>query len=306
MLQDAQRVLPGNRSGPQRPLTSAARRAKFRIIVMAIEVRMAKLSPTMETGTINRWVKKEGDKVAAGDALAEVETDKASMPLETFDDGVLLKIVAKEGATAKIDELLAVIGKPGEDIAPILARSGASQQSAPAAAEAPKAKSTAVMPAVSAKQAAPAPEPALAAAPAPRAPVSHENFPSSNGGRVKASPLAKKLARERGVDLTQLAASGPGGRIVVRDVPESSAAAARPAPIATPTGAGEDIPVSNLRQTIAKRLLLSKQTIPHFYLYAEVSMDRAVSFREDLNAAIEEGGVKISFNDLVIKVAAAA
>lgn len=260
---------------------------------MAIEVRMGKLSPTMETGTINRWLKKEGDKVVSGDTLAEVETDKASMPLETFDDGVLLKIVVREGATAKIDELLAVIGKPGEDISAILAKSGA-----------------------------PAPAPAIPAAAAPSAaapvhaeksvmhaiikPVAVAEAFVSESGRVKASPLARKVAKERGVDLAQISPSGPGGRVIARDVSTASANAPQAAAVST-SGVGEDIPLSNLRQTIAKRLLQSKQTIPHFYLYAEVSMDRAVALREELNAGAEaEGGVKISFNDLVLKVCAAA
>lgn len=273
---------------------------------MAIEVRMGKLSPTMETGTINRWVKKEGEKVASGDTLAEIETDKASMPLETFDDGVLLKIIAPEGATAKIDELLAVIGKPGEDISAILNKGGNSSGGAPAKAPAPKAsESQAQAPAVTASGSAAA-MPAVAAV---------EHAPSSNGGRVKASPLAKKIARERGIDLAQLSATGPGGRIVTRDLgtggapaPAASSGtsisipAARPAP----ARAGEEVPLSNLRQTIAKRLVQSKQTIPHFYLFSEVAMERAVALREELNAGIDEGGVKISFNDIVIKVAAVA
>ncbi|HLX64874.1 MAG TPA: dihydrolipoamide acetyltransferase family protein [Planctomycetota bacterium] len=298
---------------------------------MAIEVRMAKLSPTMETGTINRWLKKEGDTVHSGDTLAEVETDKASMPLETFDDGVLLKIVAQEGATAKIDELLAVIGKPGEDISAALAKNGE-------AAPTPAKKATTAMPAPAPTGAAPKP-PAPASGAKAEAPAekpaagaavethAEQALSAAQDGRVKASPLAKKLARERGIDLANLSASGPGGRIVVRDLPEGTGAAAPAAGMAAPVpvsaGPGEDIPLSNLRQTIAKRLLQSKQTIPHFYLFAEVSMERAIAFRDELNAAAEneprsqsneprpqgsgqEGGVKISFNDIVIKIAAAA
>ncbi|MEI6232274.1 MAG: dihydrolipoamide acetyltransferase family protein [Planctomycetota bacterium] len=252
---------------------------------MAIEVRMVSLSPTMELGTINRWLKKEGDKVSAGDVLAEVETDKATMPLETFDGGVLLKIIAGEGSKNKVGDLLGVIGKEGEDISAILAKGSAPAAAAPAKTAAPAAI---------AASSASAP---VAAAPAAVA--------VATGGRIKASPLAKKVAKERGIDLTQVEPSGPGGRIVVRDVPATAPAAlAAPVPIAA--GVGEDIPLSGLRQTIAKRLLQSKQTIPHFYLYSEVSMDRAVAFRDELNASVEEGGVKISFNDLVIKVSAAA
>jgi pyruvate dehydrogenase E2 component (dihydrolipoamide acetyltransferase) len=261
---------------------------------MAIEVRMVSLSPTMELGTINRWLKKEGDKVAAGDVLAEVETDKATMPLETFDGGVLLKIIAQEGSKNKVGDLLGVIGKEGEDISALVAKGGASAAAAPAAVPAASAK------AESAAQAAPAPAAHTVAAPVISA--------FSNGGRVKASPLAKKVAKERGIDLAQVPPSGPGGRVIARDVPVSAPVAATTlaAPVPIAAGVGEDIPLSGLRQTIAKRLLQSKQTIPHFYLYSEVSMDRAVAFRDELNASVEEGGVKISFNDLVIKVSAAA
>lgn len=272
---------------------------------MAIEVRMGKLSPTMETGTINRWVKKEGEKVASGDTLAEIETDKASMPLETFDDGVLLKIIAPEGATAKIDELLAIIGKPGEDISSIVAKGGNSSGGAPAKSGTQKA--------IAEPQASAAP-----ATPAPALADSAEHAPSTNGGRVKASPLARKIARERGIDLGTLAASGPGGRIVTRDLGGTGALSAASSstslssvslsatPRPAPARPGEEVPLSNLRQTIAKRLLQSKQTIPHFYLFSEVAMERAVALREELNASVEEGGVKISFNDIVIKVAAVA
>ena len=254
---------------------------------MAIEVRMVSLSPTMELGTINRWLKKEGDKVAAGDVLAEVETDKATMPLETFDGGILLKIIAQEGSKNKIGDLLGVIGKEGEDISAVLAKGSAAAPAAPAKpASAPAAAASGVA--------------HTAAAPVISA--------FTNGGRVKASPLAKKVAKERGIDLAQVSPSGPGGRVIARDVPESAPAAgsALAAPVPVAAGVGEDIPLSGLRQTIAKRLLQSKQTIPHFYLYSEVSMDRAVAFRDELNASVEEGGVKISFNDLVIKVSAAA
>ncbi len=257
---------------------------------MAIEVRMVSLSPTMELGTINRWVKKEGDKVAAGDTLAEVETDKATMPLETFDGGVLLKIIAPEGSKRKIGELLAVIGKAGEDISAVLAK-GAAPAAAPAKPVAAATNSVAPAAAVA------APTATLAAPPVSA---------FSDGSRIKASPLAKKVAKERGIELAQIAPSGPGGRIIARDVPETAPAAALAAPVPVAGGVGEDIPLSGLRQTIAKRLLQSKQTIPHFYLYSEVSMDRAVAFRDELNASVEEGGIKISFNDLVIKVAAVA
>ncbi|HYF48048.1 MAG TPA: dihydrolipoamide acetyltransferase family protein, partial [Planctomycetota bacterium] len=262
---------------------------------MAVEVRMAKLSPTMETGTINRWVKKEGDKVASGDTLAEVETDKASMPLETFEDGVLLKIVKPEGSTCAIDELVGVIGKAGEDISSILSGAGSAAPAKAAPAAAAPAKAPAAKAAGSTT--APAPVTAVAVAPAP-----------VNGGRVKASPLAKKIAKERGIDLHALAASGPGGRIVVRDL-DKAPALTPPAGMAAPvpvTSAGTDIPLTNIRQVIAKRLLQSKQTIPHWYCYMEVNMERALAFREDLNTALPEGATKISVNDIIVKVCATA
>jgi len=249
---------------------------------MAVEIRLGKLSPTMETGTINRWLKQEGDTVSSGDAIAEVETDKANMPLEVFEDGTLLKIVAPAGTTVPLDALVAVIGAAGEDISGILSGGGGES-------------------AARAKTGQAVTEPDLAA-PAP----------AETGERVKASPLAKRLARERGVDLRTLQPTGPGGRVVERDVPEAGAAeavaAAAPPPAAAvpATGGGLDIPLSNLRQTIARRLSLSKQTIPHWYLYTEAQMDRAMQFREELNAQAGEGGAKISVTDLIIKVVAVA
>jgi pyruvate dehydrogenase E2 component (dihydrolipoamide acetyltransferase) len=272
---------------------------------MAIEVRMAKLSPTMDAGTINRWVKKEGDTVASGDTLAEVETDKASMPLETFEDGVLLKILVPEGKQAAIDQLVAVIGAKGEDISAILAGGGA-----PAAKKAAPA-------APAASGAAPA-KAAASATPAASAAVSAPALPP--GTRLRVSPLAKKIAAERGVNLAGISATGPGGRIIARDVQNAPANGAGGAgmsgggggSLAQPVLPGamqpgdEDLPLSGVRQTIAKRLLQSKQTIPHFYLYNEVLVDRLVQWREECIAQLKEGQPKISINDLVIKIAAVA
>jgi pyruvate dehydrogenase E2 component (dihydrolipoamide acetyltransferase) len=260
---------------------------------MAIAVRMAKLSPTMDAGTINRWVKKEGDKVSSGDTLAEVETDKASMPLETFEDGVLLKILVAEGKQAKIDELVAVIGKAGEDISAILAGGGAAPAK-PASAAAPAAKSA-----------------SASGAPTVSIPTATS---VSTGGRFRATPLAKKIAKERGVNLAAIAATGPGGRIIARDVANAPANGAgshsgggslAQAVLPGPIQPGDtDLPLSGVRQTIAKRLLQSKQTIPHFYLYNEVQVDKLVQWREEINSQIKEGQPKISINDLVIKISA--
>ena len=251
---------------------------------MAAEIRLGKLSPTMETGTINRWLKNEGDTVSSGDTIAEVETDKASMPLEVFEDGILLKIVAPAGATVKLDDLVAVIGRAGEDISSLL-------PGAPVSAAAPRAKTgTSIL------------EPDEG--PAPPA--------AEMGERIKASPLAKKLAQERGIDLRTLQPTGPGGRIIQRDILAGPAPAAPilaapvPASALPAAGGGLDIPLSNLRQTIARRLSLSKQTIPHWYLYSEILMDRAMQFREELNASSGASGGKISVTDLIIKVVAVA
>ena len=276
---------------------------------MAFEVRMAKLSPTMETGTINRWLVKEGDKIASGDTLAEVETDKASMPLETFEEGTVLKVLAAEGATVKVDDLVAVIGKPGEDISALLSGAPTAAKAAPSA-PAPAAAKPAAAPA---KPAAPAPSHAAAPAQKPQpamAATAVAEAPYTNGGRVKASPLAKKVAQERGIDLHGVTGSGPAGRIIERDIPLTAAAPAATASAAVasygPPGVGVDIPLSNLRQTIARRLLESKQQLPHWYMFAEVNVDRLMALREDLNASAEATGVKISVNDLVIKVVGAA
>jgi pyruvate dehydrogenase E2 component (dihydrolipoamide acetyltransferase) len=272
---------------------------------MAFEVRMAKLSPTMETGTINRWLVKEGDKISSGDTLAEVETDKASMPLETFEEGTVLKVLAGEGATVKVDDLVAVIGKPGEDISALISGAGSAASKAapaPAALKSPAPASAAAKPA-----AAPAHAPAPAQKPQPAtAAVAVAEAPYTNGGRVKASPLAKKVAKERGVDLHGVTGSGPAGRIIERDIPQHAPAPMAAAAAYGPPGAGVDIPLSNLRQTIARRLLESKQQLPHWYMFAEVNVDRLMALREDLNASAEQSGVKISVNDLVIKVVAAA
>jgi pyruvate dehydrogenase E2 component (dihydrolipoamide acetyltransferase) len=279
---------------------------------MAIEVRMAKLSPTMETGTINRWVKKEGETVSSGDTVAEVETDKATMPLEVFEDGTLLKIIAGEGQTVKVDELIAVVGQKGEDISKMVASASTAWAAAIPAAAPAKAAAPAPAKAEAAKAAPPPPPPPVATATAVAAPPPTDGV-HQNGGRVKASPLAKKLAQERGIDLHGVTPSGPGGRIIERDVPQTAPAAGRvpavPAAVAIPSfppSAGVDIPLSNLRQTIARRLLQSKQQLPHWYLHSEINVDRLMQLREELNTKSEETGIKISVNDLILKVAAAA
>jgi pyruvate dehydrogenase E2 component (dihydrolipoamide acetyltransferase) len=280
---------------------------------MATKVVMEALSPTMEEGRLVEWKKQEGDAVAAGDVLAEVETDKAVMELVARGEGTLLKHVVAAGATVPVSQLVAVIGQPGEDIAALVggaAPAGRAPAKVPAAAAAP-AGDASMPPALPAEAAAETYDPA---APAP-SPAPAEAGPV-NGGRVKASPLARRIAAERGVDLHGIAGSGPQGRIVQRDVanlaprpsvtPVPTREAARPVPPFQPLAAGEpfrDVPLTQIRKTIARRLSQSIGPIPTFYLTTEVDMERVAEAREALNA-IGEG--KVSFNDITIKAVAAA
>jgi len=274
---------------------------------MITRVVLAKLSPTMEEGTIVKWSKKEGDAIKVGDVLAEIETDKANMEMEALGSGVLRKILVQAGGKAPIGSLIGVIADPNEDISAMLAEAAkaapaASPQPAPAAAA--PAPAAAPRPAAQAAPApAPPPAPTLAAVPAPAA---------APGGRVKSSPLARAIAAQKNVPLTLVAGSGPGGRIIKRDVEGSIAsprpaagapAAARPAAPVPAVPAGTAIPVSNIRRVIAKRLSESAFTAPHFYVTVEIDMDAAVSLREQLIRAEE---IKLSYNDLVVKACAKA
>ncbi len=271
---------------------------------MSIEIKMPALSPTMEEGTLAKWLVKEGDTVKAGDLMAEIETDKATMEFEAVDEGVIAKIVVAEGTDGvKVGTVIAVLAGEGED---------AGSVSAPKA-EAPKAEA----PKVEAAPAAAAPAPAPAAA------------PKADGDRVKASPLARRIAAEKGVDLSGVAGSGPNGRIVKADIegakPGAAPAAAAPAaaPAATapaaaaPTAApasvwyDESIPhevekLSNIRKTIARRLTEAKQTIPHIYLTVDIQLDALLKLRGQLNKSLEGRGVKLSVNDMLIKALAVA
>ena len=266
---------------------------------MAItKVVMPKLSEAMESGKIIKWLKKEGDRVQAGDILAEVETDKADVEMEAFGGGVLRKILAQAGEKTPVGALIGVIAEPSDDISALLAGAPA-PAAAPAAAPGPSAAPV-VAPAGAgtgaAVRAVTRPEPAPAAA-----------VPAGvTAGRVKASPLAKKIAAQSGVDLRLLQGTGPGGRIIRRDVEQASTrgVAAMPATTA-PAVAGpeyEDRPLSPIRATIAKRMPLSKAPVPHFYVTSEVAMDRAWELREELNAL--EDQPKISINDFVVRAAA--
>jgi len=261
---------------------------------MAEIVKMPKLSDTMTDGTVAAWHKKVGDKVKSGELLAEIETDKATMEFESFQDGVLLHIGVEQGKTAPVDSILAILGKEGEDISALLA---GGSSAAPKAKEAPKAEEKKTE--APAKEAAPVKE--AVAVEAKAAPV------AANNGRLKASPLAKKIAEDKGVDISRVAGSGDGGRIVRRDVenytPSSSGAAVAPAFVPAGTESYTEENVSQMRKTIARRLAESKFTAPHFYLTMEIDMDNAMKARKSINDA---GEAKISFNDMVVKAAAMA
>ncbi len=251
---------------------------------MATKVHMEALSPTMEEGRLVKWTKHEGDAVKSGETLAEVETDKAVMELVARADGQLIKVMVPEGMTVPVGNVVAWIGKPGEKVD----GAGSTEQGAVAAKPAPAAK------------AAPAP----AAAPA-------------DATRVKASPLAKRIAKDAGVDLKLVQGSGPGGRVIKRDVEAGATQARAAAPGVSAPGsvlparggaAYEDVPLTQIRKTIAKRLVASIGPIPHFFLTTEIDMERAAEAREALNRQLGEegGGGKISFNDIVIKAVALA
>ena len=264
---------------------------------MANIIEMPKLSDTMTVGTLAKWLKKEGDVVKAGDMLAEVETDKATMELECFFDGTILKIYAPGGSQVALGAPLCAIGKPGE----------AAPAPAPKAPAAPAATSPAPVP---------APAPAPVAAPAPAAVVAPAPTPAPapvGAGRIKATPLARKVAAAKGIELARVQGSGPGGRIRRADV---LAAAAAPAPAAARAAASvlakgpiqeeRAVAVSNMRGAIARRLLESKTQLPHFYVEIEIDAAPLTTLREQLNAALEGEGVKLSVNDFILKASAEA
>lgn len=268
--------------------------------INATVIRMPKMSDTMEEGVISSWLKKEGDQVEAGDILAEVETDKATMELEAYEDGTLLHIAVEDGGSVPIDGVIAIIGEAGADWQALLkAESGGGKSKKES-----KPEKTAG-------------EGASAASAAPKAEAVSDT--SSDNGRVKASPLAKKIAQEKGFDLSQIQGSGEGGRIIKRDVesftPSKAAPAAAPAagkeeaapsynfPKVVGKESYKDVPASQMRKAITKGLMKSQFGAPHFYLTMEIDMDKTIEARQSIN---EWSPVKISFNDIVIKAAAAA
>jgi pyruvate dehydrogenase E2 component (dihydrolipoamide acetyltransferase) len=275
---------------------------------MPIELKMPALSPTMEEGTLAKWLVKEGDTVKSGDILAEIETDKATMEFEAVDEGTITKIVVADGTDGvKVGAVIAVMAGEDEDASAPAAPPAKTETPAPKA-EAPKAEASA---------AAPAPAPAPASAPAPAAPPA--SAPKSDGDRVKASPLARRLAEAQGIDLAAVQGSGPGGRIVKADLDGAAGKApSRPtAPAASaPAGAApalvetdiphEEIKLSNMRKTIARRLTEAKQTIPHIYLTVDIQLDALLKLRGELNKGLESRGIKLSVNDMMIKALAAA
>ncbi|MEZ7836891.1 MAG: pyruvate dehydrogenase complex dihydrolipoamide acetyltransferase [Flavobacteriales bacterium] len=261
---------------------------------MAEIVRMPKLSDTMTEGVVAAWHKKVGDEVESGELLAEIETDKATMDFESFQDGILLHIGVETGATAPVDSILCVLGEKGEDIKRILADAEkdaviTDTASVPAPSAAPVPVAIAAPVAVSAPA---APVPVTHAAPAPLA----------TNARVIASPLAKKLADKLGLSLDRIPGSGEGGRVVKRDVENFKMAGATGMPVMTQEKFTE-VGVSQMRKTIARRLAESKFTAPHFYLSISIDMSNAMQARKAIN---DQGLYKVSFNDMVVKATAVA
>lgn len=265
---------------------------------MATKVYMEALSPTMEEGQLVQWLKAEGDEISNGDVIAEIETDKATMELIARGDGILRKIFLDAGGVAEVGAVIGVIAPADEDISGIQGASGGASPAAETTAE----------PAVAAPARAADPV-APAATPAP--PAQEAVAPVATSGRVKASPLAKRLAEEMGVDIARVPGSGPGGRIVKRDV-EAAKSSGVAAPVAAPaTWASdgvefEDIPVSQMRKTIAKRLVTSIGPVPTFYLTMDIDMGRVMEARKSINGMLEKDGMRISINDIVLKATAAA
>ncbi len=274
---------------------------------MPVKILMPKGSDTMTEGKVLKWLKKEGDEVSTGDTVVEIETDKVDMEVEAMGGGVLRKILVEPGKVVPVGELLAVVGKPDEDIAALIKTDGAkaAAEAKPASAKAEKAAPPA---------APPAPRPPSSGGPAAGGPMpSHPSAalaaaaPAETGGRVLASPLARRLAQEMGVDLTRVAGSGPGGRVIRQDVEQ--AAVAGPAPARRPTlvpGGPEyrDEPLSSMRKVIAARLVQSKAPVPHFYLTIAADMRQAKALRESANGLNPE--LKLSYNDIILKACAAA
>src|SRR5438067_2016582 len=289
---------------------------------MATELKMPALSPTMEEGTLAKWLVKEGDEAKSGDILAEIETDKATMEFEAVDEGTIAKILVAEGTDGvKVGAPIAILAGEGEDAGKAAAAAAPKADTAPPAA--PKAaappKPDATPKAPSPPQASAPPQAPVETPPAPSAPAAPA-APHAEGERIKASPLARRLAQAQNIDLSTLQGSGPGGRIVRADVdgaagkPPAAAPAAAAQPALTthavlPGAIEQAIPheaikLSNIRKTIARRLTESKQQIPHIYLTVDINLDALLKLRGELNKGLESRGIKLSVNDLLIKALA--
>ena len=254
---------------------------------MISEVTMPSMGADMTEGTIVKWLKVEGDQVGRGDKLAEVETDKTVVEMEAYAEGLLRKIVVSEGSLVQVGAVIAFIGDADDDIPEVATAAPADE----AASEAPAAT-----PAPAAPAPTPAPEPVQQAAPAPVA------VPASQGGRIKASPIARKIAEEKGVDIAAITGTGPGGRITKSDVENFT-----PSPGFAVSGGrspvvldGSDTPLSSMRQAIARVTVRSKTEAPHYYVTHEIDMSAAMTFRRQLNEALAEEGDRVSVNDLIL------
>lgn len=287
---------------------------------MAEIVRMPKLSDTMTEGVVSSWHKKVGDTVKSGDVLAEIETDKATMEFESFTDGVLLHIGVETGKAAPVDSVLAILGKAGEDVSALLkeAENGTKSNAPEKRSDpAPEQKSSEQKQATRPNEGtdtgdrakagtdhggnAPSAVPVNSAPAASRRPATEIPKPS-HGGRTTASPLARRLAEEKGIELSRVQGSGPEGRITKRDIEDFTGGGG--SYHVPQVESSKEVPVSQMRKTIARRLAESKFSAPHFYLTITIDMDRAVAVRESINAHLKPE--KISYNDLVIKAAARA
>jgi pyruvate dehydrogenase E2 component (dihydrolipoamide acetyltransferase) len=263
---------------------------------MATKVHMEALSPTMEEGQVVKWLKAEGDSVSKGDVLAEIETDKATMELSARGKGVLRKILVQEGGTAPVGDVIAVIAAPDEDVSDLVEGAGAGATPSETGVGEDDSESSARESGVAEEP--PAEEKAVKESPS-------EKAASDEGGRVRASPLARRLAQEAGLELGEIDGSGPDGRVIKRDV---EAALERDVGRAEAASGQEfrDVPLSQMRKTIARRLTESLSPVPHFFLTVDVDMTRVVEARRRLNALLEDEGVKVSVNDIVLRAAAAA
>lgn len=264
---------------------------------MAVKIEMPKLSDTMEEGVIAKWNVKEGDKVSSGDVIAEVDTDKATMEVEAFDDGIILKIMAKEGDAIPLGGLIAIIGEEGEDISDLIDGAGNGDDEKAEKETKKEAKEERKEPVKEEKKEKDSKKDK------DKAEEDDKSASASENGRVKASPLARKMAEEKSIDLSSVKGTGPDGRIIKRDIEDYKPGKKAAAAVSFESEEPEDFKISQMRKTIARRLSESKFTSPHFYETIDIDMEPVIKARTDLN---EVSDVKISFNDIVVKACAVA